>query len=58
MPQFLYKGRNSRGDAVIGKVEADSADSVANQLFNLGITPIDIDPFVEAYLKKQTTAAA
>ena len=47
MPQFLYKGRNSRGDAVIGKVEADSADSVANQLFNLGITPIDIAPFVE-----------
>ena len=47
MPHFLYKGRNARGDAVVGRVEADSADSVANQLFNLGITPIDIDVYVE-----------
>jgi MSHA biogenesis protein MshG len=31
----------------MGKVEAETADSVANQLFNLGITPINIDPVVE-----------
>jgi MSHA biogenesis protein MshG len=47
MPHFLYKGRNPRGDAVMGRVEAESADSVANQLFNLGITPIDIDEVVD-----------
>lgn len=47
MPHFVYKGRNERGNAVMGKVEAETADSVANQLFNLGITPIDIDPVVE-----------
>ena len=47
MAQFVYKGRNNRGDAVIGRVEADNADAVANQLFNLGITPIDIDLYVE-----------
>ncbi len=47
MPHFVYKGRNPRGDSVVGKVEADSPDSVANQLFNLGITPIDIDEVIE-----------
>ncbi len=47
MPTFVYKGRNTRGDAVVGRVEAENADSVANQLFNLGITPVDINPVVE-----------
>ena len=47
MPAFVYKGRNSRGDAVVGRVEAESADSVADQLFSLGITPIHIDALVE-----------
>ncbi|MFN2301556.1 MAG: type II secretion system F family protein [Gammaproteobacteria bacterium] len=43
MTMYLYKGRNPRGDAVVGKIEADDADAVANQLFSLGITPINID---------------
>jgi MSHA biogenesis protein MshG len=47
MPMFVYKGRNPRGDAVVGKVEADTPDAVAGQLFNLGITPIHIDAVVE-----------
>lgn len=47
MPHFVYKGRNERGHPVAGKVEAESVDSVANQLFNLGITPIHIDAAVE-----------
>ncbi len=42
MPQFHYKARNGRGDMVTGQVEAGSADAVASQLFNSGITPIDI----------------
>jgi MSHA biogenesis protein MshG len=44
MPFFEYTGRNRRGEAVNGQIEAASADAVANQLFNNGITPIDILP--------------
>lgn len=42
MPQFHYKARNGRGDLVTGQVEAGSADAVASQLFNSGITPVEI----------------
>jgi len=44
MPNFHYSGRNRRGEAVTGHIEAATADAVANQLFNNGITPIDILP--------------
>lgn len=42
MAVFDYRGRTSQGDLVTGRLEADSADAVASQLFNTGITPIDI----------------
>ena len=42
MPAFQYKGRNGRGEAVSGRIEAANADAVADQLFNSGVTPIDI----------------
>lgn len=42
MTNFDYKGRTSQGDLVTGRVDADSAEAVATQLFNSGITPIDI----------------
>ena len=42
MPVFEYKGRNNQGQAVNGNLEANSADAVASQLLNTGITPIDI----------------
>lgn len=42
MAEFEYKGRTARGDLVTGRIESDSAEAVANQLFNTGITPIDI----------------
>lgn len=42
MGAFRYKGRNIRGEAVAGFMEAATTDAVANHLFNLGITPIDI----------------
>ena len=42
MATFEYKGRTAQGDLVTGQVEADSADAVAVQLFNTGVTPIDI----------------
>lgn len=42
MPQFHYKGRANRGDSIEGFIEAPTADAVAEQLFNSGITPVDI----------------
>lgn len=45
MPRFQYKARNGRGDLVTGEVEATSADAVATQLFNSGITPVEIREF-------------
>jgi len=42
MPIFAYKGRSTRGDAVSGQLEGDTAEAVATRLFNSGITPIDI----------------
>jgi len=44
MPLFAYTGRNRRGEAVNGQIEAAGVDAVATQLFNNGITPIDILP--------------
>ncbi|MDQ2069881.1 type II secretion system F family protein [Natronospira bacteriovora] len=43
MPVFKYKGRTGRGESVSGTLEAEDADAVARQLFNTGITPIDIN---------------
>jgi MSHA biogenesis protein MshG len=43
MPYFIYKGRSIRGALVKGELEATSIDAVANQLFNTGITPIEIN---------------
>jgi MSHA biogenesis protein MshG len=42
MPLFQYKGRNQRGEAVRGHLEAVSSDAVAVQLMNSGVIPIDI----------------
>ncbi len=42
MALFQYKGRNPRGEAVSGHIEAATADAVAHQLFNTGVIPIDI----------------
>lgn len=43
MGSFHYKGRTNRGDAIEGNIDASTADAVATQLFNSGITPITID---------------
>ncbi|MBI3570332.1 MAG: type II secretion system F family protein [Gammaproteobacteria bacterium] len=42
MPLFQYKGRNQRGEAVRGHLEAVSSDAVAVQLMNSGVIPVDI----------------
>ena len=42
MPFFAYKGRNTKGEPVKGVLESADSSSAAGQLFNTGITPIDI----------------
>lgn len=44
MPIFAYKGRNAHGDLVQGALEGLDSGVIASQLFNIGITPIEISP--------------
>ncbi|NVM78530.1 MSHA biogenesis protein MshG [Duganella sp. SG902] len=50
MPFFAYKGRNARGELMQGVLEAADSGAVADQLFNTGVTPIEI-----VVTKKATT---
>ncbi|MCW8825009.1 MAG: type II secretion system F family protein [Gammaproteobacteria bacterium] len=43
MATFRYRARSQRGDTVTGTVEAATADAVAGQLLNSGVTPIEIN---------------
>ena len=42
MPQFSFRGRNARGELITGTLEGADAGVIADQLFNTGITPVDI----------------
>jgi len=42
LPTFAYKGRNPRGEVVQGRLEGSDSGAVADQLFNTGITPVEI----------------
>jgi len=42
MAAFEYKGRNKRGEAMSGNMDAETAEIVAEQLFRSGITPTQI----------------
>ncbi|MFW5970374.1 MAG: type II secretion system F family protein, partial [Halofilum sp. (in: g-proteobacteria)] len=42
MPRFEYIARDRAGSRITGAVEAGSVDAVAGQLFDRGITPIEI----------------
>jgi len=44
MPHFAYKGRNARGELVKGVLEDSDSGAVADQLVNIGISPVDIAP--------------
>ena len=48
MPHFAYKGRNARGELVKGVLEGADSGAVADQLFNTGITPVEIDAVAPA----------
>jgi len=43
VPQFAYQARNVRGELVKGVLEGASSGAVADQLFNIGITPVHIE---------------
>jgi MSHA biogenesis protein MshG len=43
MPHFSYKGRNTRGELVQGRLEGNDTGAVAEQLFSVGITPVEIN---------------
>lgn len=42
MPYFAYKARNARGEMLQGILESPDSGMVADQLFNTGVTPIEI----------------
>lgn len=42
MPMYAYRGRSARGELVTGRLDGDTADSVASRLLSGGITPVDI----------------
>ncbi|MES2364854.1 MAG: type II secretion system F family protein [Pseudomonadota bacterium] len=42
MPFFAYKARNAHGELVKGVLESADSSAVAEQLFNTGITPLEI----------------
>ena len=44
MAYFAYKARNSGGELVRGVLESADSGAVASQLFDLGITPVEITP--------------
>jgi MSHA biogenesis protein MshG len=42
VPFFAYKARNTRGEMLQGVLEGADSGSVADQLFNTGVTPVEI----------------
>jgi MSHA biogenesis protein MshG len=42
LPNFSFKGRNSRGELITGTLEGADAGVIADQLMNTGVTPVDI----------------
>jgi MSHA biogenesis protein MshG len=44
VPFFAYKARDARGELVQGVLEGADRGAVASQLFNIGVTPIEISP--------------
>lgn len=49
MPVFRYKARGAHGDAIEGTIDAGSPDLAAARLLEGGLTPVDIEPFVESF---------
>jgi MSHA biogenesis protein MshG len=48
MAAYAWRGRNARGEAVKGQLEAATENGVADQLIAMGVSPVDISPLVLA----------
>lgn len=48
MPVYAWRGRNARGEAVQGQLEAMTEGGVADQLMSIGVAPVHISPAVAA----------
>ena len=48
MTTYAWRGRNARGESVSGSLQGESRETIANQLMNSGITPVDIQRGVDA----------
>src|SRR3990167_1034385 len=55
MPFFTYKGRDNKGALVQGVLESADSGSLANQLVNLNITPIEIKAQATSIAAKDIT---
>jgi MSHA biogenesis protein MshG len=54
MPFFEYKARNARGELIEGALEGADVDAIATQLFNAGITPVNIKPSRRQHTDERT----
>jgi MSHA biogenesis protein MshG len=48
VPNFTYRGRDTRGGLVSGRLEGADSGAVADQLLAIGVTPVDIQPIAES----------
>ena len=42
MATYEWRGRNARGELIQGKMDAQTEYSVADQLMDMGVTPVHI----------------
>jgi MSHA biogenesis protein MshG len=42
MQAFAWRGRNHRGEMIVGVIDADTENAVADQLLSSGVTPVQI----------------
>ncbi|WP_049629551.1 type II secretion system F family protein [Cellvibrio sp. pealriver] len=47
MAIYEFKGRNAEGRPITGQLDASSQDAAVNQLLGRGITPVDVNEFIE-----------
>jgi len=47
VPHYAYRGRDTRGGLVTGRLEGPDSGAVADQLLAIGVTPVDIQPVAE-----------
>ena len=55
MPTYSWRGRNNRGEAVSGQLDAESEAGIVEQLMAIGVAPVHIEPVaakVEASTKQ------